>query len=72
MNATARLEAALAHHRAGRLDEAEQLYEEVLRGEPQNADAWQFTGLIALSRGDVASAETKIRRAIAVTSQAGV
>ena len=68
----ARLEAALAQHRAGRLDDAEKLYEELLAAAPETADAWQFLGLIALSRGDAAAAEAKIRRAIELNATAGV
>jgi predicted O-linked N-acetylglucosamine transferase (SPINDLY family) len=67
-----RLEDAVAHHRAGRLAEAEPIYEEVLRAEPDCADAWQFLGLIALSRGDTTGAVARIGRAIALNPGAGV
>jgi predicted O-linked N-acetylglucosamine transferase (SPINDLY family) len=67
-----RLEEAVAHHRAGRLAEAEPIYEEVLRAEPDCADAWQFLGLIALNRGDTTGAVARIRRAIELNPGAGV
>src|SRR5579863_8089503 len=63
---------AVAHHQAGRLDEAERLYEEVLRVAPSTADAWQFLGLISLSRGDGVAAVERIRRAIALNPHASV
>ena len=66
------LDEAVAFHRAGRLDEAECLYEQVLRAAPNTADAWQFLGLIALSRGNAAAAVERIRRAIALSPNAGV
>ncbi|MBV8535210.1 MAG: tetratricopeptide repeat protein [Alphaproteobacteria bacterium] len=70
MNST--LEDAIAHHRAGRLEAAERLYEDVLRADPKAADAWQFLGLIALSRGDSADAVARIERAIALKPDAAV
>src|SRR3954447_18129234 len=41
------MEAALAHHRAARLGEAEALYRQVLRHRPDNADALHLLGVIA-------------------------
>lgn len=66
------LEQALTLHRAGRLDAAERLYNEVLQAQPDTADAWHFLGLIALSRRDIAGAVERIRRAIAFAPHAGV
>ncbi len=66
------LEEAVAHHRAGRLEDAERLYLRVLQADPAAADAWQFLGLIALNRGDVASGVEHIRRAIALNPGAGI
>lgn len=47
---------AMQHHQAGRLQEAEALYRQVLQVQPDNADALHFLGLIAhhLGRHDVA------------------
>ena len=61
MNAGGRSEqtlaAALAHHRAGRLAEAERLYRLVCDTDPTNARAFHLLGLVAhqLSRPDAAS-----------------
>jgi predicted O-linked N-acetylglucosamine transferase (SPINDLY family) len=67
-----RLEDAVTLHRAGRLAEAEPIYEEILRADPNCADAWQFLGLIALSREDSAGAIERIERAIALNPNVGV
>jgi hypothetical protein len=44
---TAKLQAALEHHVAGRLDNAEMLEREVLRDEPQYFKAMRLLGLLA-------------------------
>ena len=56
---------ALAHHEAGRLREAEQLYRRVLAADPQNADALHLLGLVAHQAGRSDVAVTLIGRAIA-------
>jgi protein O-GlcNAc transferase len=48
------------------------IYEEVLRDEPECADAWQFLGLISLHRGDTAGAAQRIGRAIELNPGVGV
>jgi len=58
------LHAALAHHQAGRLAEAEALYGEALRADPGNADALYLSGLIAHQRGDSARAAALISEAL--------
>jgi tetratricopeptide (TPR) repeat protein len=60
------LTAALQAHQAGRLDEAVELYEEVLTLEPRNKFAWYNLGLIDQTRGDAAEAEERYREAISV------
>ena len=47
MPAHALLEDAFAHHRAGRLDQAEALYRDVLLHDPDNLNALQLLGAIA-------------------------
>ena len=59
------LRAAADHHRAGRLDEAERGYAQVLAASPGNADALHLDGVIALQRGDAARAARQIASALA-------
>ena len=63
---------AVTFHRAGQLDQAEKLYREILAANPRYADALQFLGLIALTRGDAAAAAARIREAIAINPRAAV
>ena len=44
------LSTAVAHHQAGRLDEAERLYRAALAATPDNADALHFLGLLTHQR----------------------
>jgi predicted O-linked N-acetylglucosamine transferase (SPINDLY family) len=64
------LELGLAHQRAGRLTEAEAVYREVLREQPDNADALNFLGVLFAQRGDPAAAIDTIGRAIALQPHA--
>jgi len=59
------LETALKLQRAGRFEEAERIYAQVLAASPDNADALHLSGLIAASRGDLDSASWLLGRAIA-------
>jgi protein O-GlcNAc transferase len=59
------IEEALAHHRAGRLPEAEALYRRILDFEPANIDAAHFLGVLAYQRGDLAQAAERISAALA-------
>jgi tetratricopeptide (TPR) repeat protein len=60
-----RIQRALQLHQAGRIDEAERLYREVLRDEPGNAIATHYIGLVAWARGDRVEAERLMREALA-------
>jgi predicted TPR repeat methyltransferase len=51
-----RLESALRHHRAGRLQKAKPLYRKVLKQDPGNNDALHMLGLLAHQSGDIGSA----------------
>ena len=57
---------AVQHHQAGRLQEAEQLYRQVLAQQPEHARAMQFLGVIAHEFGRNDLALDLIRRAIAL------
>jgi protein O-GlcNAc transferase len=60
----ASLELALAHHRSGRLDEAEKAYHQVLAVEANNLDALHFLGVLAYQRKDYARASALITQAL--------
>jgi tetratricopeptide (TPR) repeat protein len=57
------MQSALQHHKAGRLQQAEQMYRQVLALQPEHADAMHYLGVIAhqVGRDDVAA--ELIRRA---------
>lgn len=59
------LAAALAHQKAGRLDQAASLYESILVDAPGQPDALHFSALIALRRGDTDEAIARLQRAAA-------
>jgi predicted O-linked N-acetylglucosamine transferase (SPINDLY family) len=56
----------VAHHQAGRLDEAAALYAEIRKQAPGHFDATHLSGVIALQRGDLARARELITQALAV------
>ena len=55
---------AVAHHQAGRLDEAARCYERVLARDPRHSEALQLLGLITLNQRNPARAVELIRRSI--------
>jgi predicted O-linked N-acetylglucosamine transferase (SPINDLY family) len=57
------LAAAVAHHKAGRLDQAASLYDTILAEEPVHAEALHNSALIALQRGDKDEAIRRLRSA---------
>ncbi|MCU0840008.1 MAG: sulfotransferase [Rhodospirillales bacterium] len=57
---------AVGHHRAGRLDRADSLYDRILTAVPDQADAWHLSGLVRHGRGDSEEAFRRIARAIAL------
>jgi tetratricopeptide (TPR) repeat protein len=58
------MQSALAHHRAGRLEEAARQYEAALILQPGDADALHYTGVLAHQRGDHDKAVELIERAV--------
>jgi predicted O-linked N-acetylglucosamine transferase (SPINDLY family) len=58
------LDAALEHHRAGRLPQAESFYREVLRVDPKSVDALHFLGVLAYQGGKHGEAEDLISSAL--------
>jgi Tfp pilus assembly protein PilF len=62
------LQAGLAHHRAGRLPQAEQLYRRVLEMHPRHAGAIHLLGLIAFQIGQHDAAVQYLSQAIKLDS----
>ena len=62
--ASRKLGAALQHHQAGRLSEAEAGYREILAVDPDNIDALHFLGVISHQRGEHGRAAELISRAL--------
>jgi tetratricopeptide (TPR) repeat protein len=60
------LSAALEHHRAGHLAEAEKIYQEILAIQPNHLDAIHLLGVIATQRGQYEVAIRQINRAISL------
>ena len=58
------LNAALVHHRQGRLQQAEELYRQVLASEPGNVDALQLLGVLAHQNGRHETAIELLTRAL--------
>lgn len=56
----------LAHHQAGRLDQARQCYEQVLAAEPSHFDALHMLGVFAIQTGQPEPAVELIRMAISI------
>ncbi len=65
-NSSEMLQAGLAHHEAGRLQQAEQHYRQVLGAEPRNADALHLLGVLALQCGHAQVAVEYISAAIRI------
>ncbi|HSZ55527.1 MAG TPA: tetratricopeptide repeat protein [Tepidisphaeraceae bacterium] len=63
---------ALAHHRSGRLSEAESLYRQVIAQAPDHADALNLLGVLEHQRGRSDEALALIRRAIRLNPNAPV
>jgi len=61
------LRAALEHHQAGRLPQAEAIYQQILQIEPNHPDALHFLGVIALQTGKNELAAELISKAISIT-----
>jgi tetratricopeptide (TPR) repeat protein len=60
------LQTAISHHQAGRLNQAEALYRQILNQEPRHPDALHLLGVIAQQRGRPAQAIEMIERAVAL------
>ena len=63
LNADA-IKIAIEHHQAGRLSQAEDIYQKILQSEPDNPTALRLSGLIAFHAGKHDMAVELIRRAL--------
>jgi tetratricopeptide (TPR) repeat protein len=64
MTRNARITVALEHHKAGRLAEADSLYQAMLADDPADADALHLSGAVALAQGDPARSLDHVARAL--------
>lgn len=64
------LQAALDHHRAGRVDQAEAIYRQLIQQQPESADLQHLLGLVEHQRGNHAAAEKSIEQAIRLNRSA--
>ena len=60
------LATATAHHQAGRLPQAEQLYRQILQQQPQQVDALNLLGVIACQKGRLDDGIALYREALAL------
>lgn len=66
INSAAALKAAIAYHQAGQLDQAEQLYRQILNQNPQQVDALSLLGVIACQHGKLEEGLVLYRQALAL------
>jgi len=64
----AQIPRALQLHQAGRVDEAERIYRDVLAAIPGHAIASHYLGMVAWHRGDAAAGERLMRESIAANA----
>ncbi len=60
---------AMAHHQGGELDQAQGLYQDILRDQPDHADALHMLGLVAHQQGRNEDAKRLIADAITINDQ---
>ena len=65
---TTLLQQAIAHHQAGRLQQAEHIYQHIIEVEPENATAYHLLGVIAHQAGKNDIAVQLISKSIAKDS----
>ena len=66
MNSETSLHTALQQHQAGKLDEAERVYREILQVEPENADVLHLLGVLCFQKKEHDAAIDFIRKAIQI------
>jgi len=66
MNVINAIQSAFAHHKNGRFDQAEQIYNKILKKHPDNFDAIHMLGVLYFQRGKLGHAKQCIERAVAL------
>lgn len=66
MNSAEALKTAIAYHQSGRLEQAEQLYRQILQQHPQQVDALSLMGVIACQRGQLEEGMALYRQVLAL------
>jgi protein O-GlcNAc transferase len=66
------LQTAAQYHQSGRLDEALQIYQQLLAADPDNADVLHLLGLLTSQRGDPLAGRELVRRAISIRPTAEI
>jgi protein O-GlcNAc transferase len=66
------VQVAFGHQQAGRLQQAEHIYRQILAVDPRHFDALQLLGLIAQQTGQVQGAIELMSRAVAINGSVGV
>lgn len=67
-NIRQRLANAFRHHVAGRVNEIESVYREILAADPECAEAWHLLGVVEIQRNNPTAAEPLLRKAVALDS----
>lgn len=67
-----KLQAGLSYHQAGRLQEAESAYRNVLQCAPDHADGWHLLGALACQAGRIEESVEYLHRAIAISPDVGI
>ncbi len=63
---------AVACHQAGNLNDAERLYRDILRAQPDHPDATHLSGVAHFQRGDLAAAADQVTRAIGLDDDVAI
>ncbi len=66
VNAAEMFNRAIAHHQAGNVGAAEQLYRQILQQQPQNVDALSMMGVICCQRGNLEQGIAIYRQALTI------
>jgi protein O-GlcNAc transferase len=66
MSSDQTLQLAIRHHQAGRLEEADRLYQQILQQNPENSKVWHLRGVVAAQSKQLDRALESMQKAIAI------